>query len=220
MNSTPIVGADGTLYLAAAGGGGGTSYPDFAGRLATSDANGNGKLEQGELPSGPIKSFIGQFDRDKNGALDQQEYESIRKILAMSRDVVMAIRPGGTGDITESHVRWTVTSGVPRSPTPVYYDGHLYLVKDGGILTTVNCESGEIVRQGRLAGTGKYFSSPIIAGGKLYVLDDRGKLSVASATPEWERLGSTEFPEDCYASPAVAGGRLYVRTVSHLYCLK
>ena len=218
INMTPVVGDDGSLYIVNSGGGGGALLRSCKELLATDDANGNGKLEPGELPKSTVKSFFDQFDRDRSGALDETEYESIREILARCRDVAMAIRPGGRGDVTDSHVLWTGSRSIPRNASPLVYKGILYMVKDGGILTSLDAKTGRVVKQGRLSGTGKYFSSPVLGDGKIYLLSDRGELSVVSAEPKWRQIGQADFEEDVYATPAIADGRLYIRTVGHLYC--
>jgi outer membrane protein assembly factor BamB len=218
ISNTPVVGDDGNLYVASDGGGKTSPQPSFKQLLSTADENGSGALEANELPRSSIKSFFGQFDRDANGSLDETEYESIREIFGMSRTVALSIRPGGKGDITESHVRWTSTKQIPRNSSPVHFKGHLFLVKDGGILTCLNAKTGEETKRGRLADTGKYFSSPIVVGGKLLVCSDRGHVSLASAEPEWELLSDFRLPADIYATPAFAEGRLYIRTIERLYC--
>ncbi len=219
VNTTPVVGDDGMLYVSATGGSQ-TEQSSFAELLKDSDSNGNGLLEPKELPKSPIKSFFGQFDRDASGTLDEKEYESIREIFSMSRTVALSIKPGGTGDITESHIRWTQTKSIPRNPSPLYYQGTVYLVNDGGIVTALDAKTGQIIKQGRVSGTGKYYSSPIIGDGKIYMLNERGQLSVITAEPNWKQLASANFGEDVYACPSIAAGRVYIRTVGHLYCFK
>ena len=73
-------------------------------------------------------------------------------------------------------------------------------------------------KQPRLAGRGKYYSSPVIGDGRLYTIDERGTLSVLSAASPWDQLHSTQLAEPVYATPAIVAGRLYVRTVGTLYC--
>jgi outer membrane protein assembly factor BamB len=218
VSSTPVVGDDGKLYVAATGGGETPPQPSFDELLAAKDTNKNGGLEQDELPSSPIKGFFGQFDRDADGSLSREEYESIREIFSLSRSVAMAIRPGGRGDVTDTHVEWDYGRSICRNASPLLVDGVLFFVKDGGIFTSLNAKTGEVGRQARLAGTGKYFSSPVSGDGKIYVVSDRGELNVLSAELDWKQLGEAEFGEDVYATPAISDGRIYIRTVKSLYC--
>jgi len=184
------------------------------------DANTNGTLEPNELPKSPIKSFFTQFDRDADGSLDKEEYNSIREIFSLSETVAMAIRPGGKGDITNSHVDWKESKSIPRNSSPHYYKGLLFLVADGGIATSINAETGEMLHRGRLSNTDKYYSSPAAGDGKLYIISERGHLTVVSAESEWQQLAESSFKEDVYASPTISHGCIFVRTVSNLYCFR
>jgi outer membrane protein assembly factor BamB len=131
---------------------------------------------------------------------------------------VLAIRGGGKGDITNSHVVWKNTRQVPFCASPLYLDGLIYTVKDGGFLASLDARSGELVQRDRLAGSGNYYSSPVAGDGKIYLVDQRGRLSVVQAGRTWHVLSSSDFEEEAYATPALAAGRIYLRTSGHLYC--
>jgi outer membrane protein assembly factor BamB len=217
VSNTPVVG-DGLLYVAATGGGETPPQPSFEELLATKDRNKSDGLERDELPASPIKSFFGQFDRDGGGSLDRQEYESIREIFSIAQSAALAIRPGARGDATNSHVVWSYARSLPRNASPLLVGGALFMVNDGGILTSLDAKTGDVGRQGRLSGTGKYFSSPVAGDGKIYLLSDRGELSVVTAEPQWRQIAEANFGEDVYATPAISAGRIYIRTVGHVYC--
>jgi len=218
VSNTPVIGDDGVLYVASTGGGSTPPQPAFAQLLEQADANNNGALERDELPKSSIKGFFEQFDRDQNGKLDASEYESIREIFRIARSTAVAIKPGGQGNITDSHVLWSNSRGIPRNASPLHYQGYLFLAKDGGVLSILDARSGASSKQLRLAGRGKYYSSPVIGDGRLYTIDERGTLSVLSAASPWDQLHSTQLAEPVYATPAIVAGRLYVRTVGTLYC--
>ncbi|MEO1993865.1 MAG: PQQ-binding-like beta-propeller repeat protein [Planctomycetaceae bacterium] len=218
VSNTPVIGDDGVLYVASTGGGSTPSQPSFAKLLEQADANKNGALENDELPKSSIKGFFGQFDRDQNGRLDAIEYESIREIFRIARSTAVAIKPGGRGNVTDSHVLWSNSRGIPRNASPLHSNGYLSLAKDGGVLSILDARTGESSKQLRLAGRGKYYSSPVVGDGKLYAIDERGTLSVLSAARPWTQLHSTQLAEAVYATPAIAGNCLYVRTVATLYC--
>jgi outer membrane protein assembly factor BamB len=98
------------------------------------------------------------------------------------------------------------------------YEGVFYLVKSGGIITSVNPETGAILKQGRTNGAlGEYFASPVAAGGRIYAVSCEGKLTVLKAGAQWEILATNEFGEEVFATPAIGDGRLLVRTRGHLY---
>ena len=95
----------------------------------------------------------------------------------------------------------------------------LYLVKDGGILTTLDPRNGDVLKQARIPGAmGTYYSSPVAADGKIYAASLDGKVSVLKAGADWELLQVNDLGEDCNATPAIADGRIYLRTESALYC--
>ncbi|MDP7019058.1 MAG: PQQ-binding-like beta-propeller repeat protein [Pirellulaceae bacterium] len=219
VSNTPVVGEDGSLYVASTGGGSAPPQPAFDQLILERDANKNGRLEAKELPNSPIKSFIDQFDRDANGGLDEEEYESIRTIFAQAKSEAMVIRPGGRGDITDSHVAWRDGGkSTPRNASPLIYRGRMYMVKDGGILTVLDAGDGKLLERVRIRGGGKFFSSPVAGDGKLYVCSDRGNVTVLAADDSLKQQSQIALAEDIYATPAIADGRVYVRTVSGLYC--
>lgn len=218
VSATPVVGDDGHLYVINSGGGEAPSQPSFGELLATADDNQNKLMEQDELPKSIIRSFMDQFDRDKNGSLDEGEYESIRATMTYAKPIAMALRRGGQGDITDTHIAWEATKSLPRNASPLVVNGLAFMIKDGGILTVLDTKSGRQLKSGRVRGTGKFFSSPIYADGKIYAVSEQGKLNVITAEANWKQLAMAEFGEDVYATPAVANGRIYIRTVEHLYC--
>ena len=221
-NITPVVGADGILYVAAWAPGGDDSdriqVPAFDETTATQDANKNGTLELDEVPDGPQKQRFNQIDRDKNGHITKLEYDYMRQIFHNAHNVMLAIRPGGTGDITRSHVLWTQNKQLPYVPSPLYYNGYVFMVKDGGILTCLDAKTGKPTKQGRVSGRASYFASPVAGDGKLYLLSQRGELTVVSAEPQWKELATARFDDDAYSTPAIAGGRIYLRAGGYLYC--
>jgi outer membrane protein assembly factor BamB len=222
INMTPVVGDDGTLYAACwAPGGDETdriSTAPFADVVSEHDADKNGSLAISEVPPGPVKERFTQIDRDKDGQITRDEYESMRQVFEAARNVVLAIKPGGRGDITGTHVLWRYNKQIPYCPSPVYYRGQLFMIRSGGILAVVDAKTGEPLKQGRIGATGEYFSSPVAGDGKVFMINQRGRLTVLEATAGWRELSSADFGEDAYASPAIADGRIYVRTNGHLYC--
>jgi outer membrane protein assembly factor BamB len=108
---------------------------------------------------------------------------------------------------------------LPNAPSPLIYQGILYMVKDGGILTALDPKTGKILKQGRLAGAlGTYYASPVGAAGKVFLLSQEGKLTVIKAGSDWEILAVNNLDDDAYATPAIVDNNLYVRTRGMLYC--
>ncbi|HEY3966399.1 MAG TPA: PQQ-binding-like beta-propeller repeat protein [Planctomycetaceae bacterium] len=222
VNMTPVVGDDGILYAACWSPGG-----DETDRITTGpfdevikqhDANQDGAINLTEAPAGPVKERFPQIDRDKDGQITRQEYESMRNVFESARNVVVAVKPGGRGDITDSHVVWKYSKQIPYCPSPVYYRGQLFMIKNGGILAVVDVKNGAPLKQGRISATGDYYASPVAGDGKVFTLSQQGKLTVLDAGPGWREMSSADFGEKIYASPAIVDGRIFIRTSGHLYC--
>jgi putative heme-binding domain-containing protein len=222
---TPVIGDDGTLYLAAwargADAGERLVFDPFDTKITAVDADGNGRIEQSELAGEKGSDLERRFDlidRDKDGAITRGEYEEFRIVLETSENGIFAIAPGGRGDATSTHLRWRYQQHVPFCASPLLVDGHLFGVKDGGILTTLAAATGEPVKTGRVRGNAAYYASPVFGDGRVFLVDEAGVLTIVSAAAEWEVLDSVDFGEPVYATPAIADGRIYVRTTGRLYC--
>jgi outer membrane protein assembly factor BamB len=129
----------------------------------------------------------------------------------------MAIRPGGQGDISTSHVLWRVPSGAPYISSLVYYDGLIYMVGDVGVLTVTDATTGERVHQERIGGV--YTASPVAGDGKVYLLSEDGETIVISASRTPKVLARNRLTARQLASPAIAGGRLFIRSDDALYAI-
>jgi outer membrane protein assembly factor BamB len=219
---TPVVADDGTLIAAGWSAGGDASdrirLEPFDDVAAVQDKNKDGLLAEMELGEGAIKQRFSQVDRDNTGMITRAEYEYFRGLFDKGRNVVLAIRPGGRGDVTDSHVLWQHDRFVPFCASPLWYEGKVFTVKDGGIYTCLDAKTGKPYKQGRLDATGEYYSSPVAGDGKVYWLSEEGKLTVTRADETCEVLATANFGEDVYATPALVDGRIYLRTAGHLYC--
>ena len=220
--SSPAIDDQGNVYIASWAGGAEPgeriSVPPFSAVAGQRDADKNGTLEKNELiEGGPIHRRFPQVDRDKSGTITEQEYEYFRGLFDKTRNVVVAIRPGGSGDATASHVAWEFSRYVPFIASPLHVNGLVFTVKDGGILTSLNSQSGQALKTKRLRATGAYYSSPVTGDGKVYLLNEEGQLSVISAEGNWRVLSTADFGEGTYATPAIVDGNIYLRTAGHLY---
>jgi outer membrane protein assembly factor BamB len=222
MNMTPTVGPDNVLYVAGwtagADPGERIELPPFAEMIEKHDKNKNGTLEPDEIPEGPFKSRFGQFDRDKDGHLTKAEWETQRAIFAAAANRMVAIKPGGSGDVTTSHVLWEQPKQLPYVPSPLYYKGVLFLVKNGGFLSALDPKTGRVLKYDRIPGAGDYYASPVGGDNRVYLLSQRGQLTVVSAEPGWRVLHRARFEADVFATPAIVDGKIYLRTAEHLYC--
>ena len=134
-------------------------------------------------------------------------------------NIVMAIRPGGRGNVTKTHVAWRYDKAAPYSSSPVIVGDYLYTVKNGGVMTCLNAKTGELAWQERLPAKGAYYASLIAADGKIYALDEDGNAAVVAAKPTFELLSNNVMGERCMASPAISGGQLFIRSDESLFCI-
>jgi outer membrane protein assembly factor BamB len=191
----------------------------FAEALARLDANKDGLITAPEaVPDRRLKEYFIYLDLDRDGALDAREWEIFRASMA-SENGLLAIRMSGSGDITASAVRWKYQRAVPQLPTTLLYQNVLYMINDGGVLSTFDPETGAVLKQGRLRGAvDSYYASPVAGDGKVYFASRSGIVSVLKAGPEQEMLSVNDLEDEIYATPALADGRIYLRTRKTLYC--
>jgi outer membrane protein assembly factor BamB len=128
---------------------------------------------------------------------------------------LLAIRPTGSGDVTDSHVAWRAGSHIPHTPSPLVVGDEIFLVSDNGIASCRDVETGELLWRERLPGN--YSASPVHAAGGIYLASERGVCTVIAASREYRQRGSTDLGEPILASLAVADGAFFVRTESSLY---
>lgn len=184
------------------------------------DQNNDGIFAPAEAPPG-IRKIVAAWAQalgNRDGQLDKEEFLRVRARLWSGRSVVLSISWGGTGDRTEDAIRWKYFRGFPQVPSPLLYDGLLYLLKDGGILTALDPATGEAEKVGRLRDAiDSYYASPVAGDGKIYTASETGMLSVIKAGTEWRVMSTTDLDESIYATPAIADDRIYVRTERSLY---
>ncbi|HEX8338046.1 MAG TPA: PQQ-binding-like beta-propeller repeat protein [Pyrinomonadaceae bacterium] len=130
---------------------------------------------------------------------------------------IIAIRPGGQGDITATHVAWRYDKGAVSVPSPLVIGDHLFALRDGGIMTCLDARSGAVVWQQRLPARGNYFASPVTGDGKIYAINEEGEVTVIAAKSVFELIATNSMGERAMASPAISGGSIFIRTDENLY---
>jgi outer membrane protein assembly factor BamB len=187
--------------------------------LANHDKNGDGRIGRNELnPGHALLERFFRMDLDQDGTLDQREWERHAVVFSRAQNAVLAIHPGGKGDLTETAIAWKYQRGIPYVSTPLVHRGILWMVKDGGIVTKLDAATGELLHQERLPGMGNYHASPVTGDGKVYFASERGVVSVVANQREWEVIASHDFKEKIYATPVLHENRIYLRTEKALYC--
>lgn len=129
----------------------------------------------------------------------------------------MAIKTGGRGDVTGSHVLWSVGTGAPYVSSLLHYDGIVYMANDVGVLTAVDAATGRRVWQQRIDGV--FSASPVAGAGHVYFVSENGDTIVVKAGRTPEIVARNSIGERALASPAIANGRMFLRTDDHLIAI-
>ena len=218
MVASPIA-ADQLICVAGWTHGSGVSrMPSFDALLAQGDLNKDGQLTRDEAPAGPAKQHFVYIDADKDGRVNRGEYDAIANIFDRSHNVALAVRPGGAGDVTATHVVWKHTRGLPYCPSPLYYEGRVYFIKNGGLATCLDARTGKVLyEEERVGALGDYYASPIAAAGKICVIAQPGVAVIYRAGDSLDVLARNALGESVIATPAMVEGKLYVRTAEHLF---
>jgi outer membrane protein assembly factor BamB len=194
--------------------------PQWAASLAQHDANKDGRISTEELAADKdLSEHFGWIDTSDDKFITESEW-NVARTLGMGAWGAVALKPGNTtGQLPADAVEWRFQRNVPYIPAPLLYQGVVYMVKTGGIITSLDAKTGALLTQGRAPGAlGEYYASPVAADGKVYVLSQEGKITVLKAGGQWEVLAVNDVGDEVNASPALAHGRLYVRTRGAVYC--
>jgi len=135
---------------------------------------------------------------------------------AWPKRILLAIKPDGTGDVTESHVVWRSIEGAYYVPSPVCTDEYLYTTMTNGTVHCIEIASGNVLWVKDL---GRQYSSPVLANGLVYMPNDEGVITVIKPGPTFESVANNAIGERMNASPAISDGRIYLRGVKHLFCI-
>ena len=222
--SSPVI-ADGTLFFSGWSPGGSDDkehqMPTFDALLKQADTNGDGIISREEAAKTPLKDFFDSLDTNKDGKLTRAEWEVMQRFAAAGKNIAFALKAGGSGDVTKSHVLWKKTKGLAYIASGIVYRGQYVTVRDGGLVTAYDAKTGkEVYLQERVAAAGRYYASPVAANGHIYFTSlDGGSVTVlkAGATKPEVVAKNPELGERVAATPAIADDTLYVRTAKHLY---
>jgi len=195
--------------------------PTFESMIKKYDKDGNGELSEAEFKDDPdLGGHFGWLDTNEDHRLTAAEWNATRRLISIGDFGAIALKPrAARGEIKTDAVAWRFKKNLPYVAAPLLYQGVFYLVKDGGIITSLDPITGKLLKEGRSReALGQYFSSPVAADGKVYVANSEGKITVLKADAQWEVLRVNAMDEDVHATPALSGGRIYVRTRGALYC--
>lgn len=222
IKPTPVV-SDNKIYFVTYSGesdpGDQENVPSFKDALAKLDLNKDGKISKEEVTDPRAKNRFEEYlDLDHSGFLEERDWEQYRE-RRLGENALRVYGLNGKGDLTDSNLIWKNSRSLPNVPSPLVYRDVLYTLKEGGILTSFDQRTGEILRQARIQGAlGDYYASPIAGDGKIYVVSEEGKAAVIQAGGQWKVLQINDLKDGCKATPAIADRRLYIRTYGTLYC--
>lgn len=208
----------GDLMIAVSTGGDEPEYPPFDSFREKLDVNKDEILTLEEFSKEEdYKDHFGWLDVDGNGRIVRAEWDAKRQESVAERGVT-GVRIGSAGDRTASNLLWRYKKSFSYLITPLVYRGAVYLVKSGGVVTTLDPRTGEVLKTGRSPeAIDDYYASPVAGDGKVFLLSHSGKVTVLKADPQWEILAVNSLDEPCQATPAIASGRIYIRTHKALY---
>jgi outer membrane protein assembly factor BamB len=192
----------------------------WATALAKWDADHDGKLSNTEIDDKEVLDRFNRMDLDRDGKLNQAEWERHAEVFRRAQNSILALRPSGRGALNPNAVIWRHSRGIPYVATPVLDRGILWMVKEGGIVTKLNAQDGRLLQEERVPGFGNYFASPVAGDGKVYFASESGTVSVMASGPEWRVVSSRDFHEKIYATPVLNHGCLFLRTERALYCFQ
>ena len=228
MIASPVMDRD-TIF---AFGYGADSPSPFSKALARLDKNHDGQLTPdeyqdipGDTPDHQIAAVyiaMANYMGNRDGIVTQDKWDAWgRHVGGPTGLLAVRLESAANGD-NAIHPRelWRFDKGFAGViPSPLIYDGVLYVVKNGGILTAFNPATGEIWKAGRVKGAlGGYSASPVAADGKVFIVSEEGKIAVLRAGRDWEVLAVNDLGEGAFATPALSAARIYVRTDEALYC--
>jgi outer membrane protein assembly factor BamB len=221
--ASPVT-ANGTLFMAAWSPGSAEDkdfkFPTFDDLLKQAGAEKLGYLTKEASAKTFLKDFFDSNDTNKDGKITREEWDANIKLFSSGKNSAFALKPGGSGDVSATHVAWTTKKGLPYVASALVYRGQYVMVKDKGVVTALDARTGKELYQERVAALGRYYASPVAANGYIYFtsLDD-GTVTVLKAGTAKPEVVVTNSPLDerVAATPAIADNTLYIRTAGHLY---
>lgn len=196
---------------------GNDSASPFSTQLKKYDKNHDGKLTPEEYGEDAYLKGVGLFVGNRDGIVTQEKFD-FRQNMSVAPSSFLAIQLKADPATMPSEVWRYEKSFIAVVPSPLYYMGVLYVLKNGGLLTAFDPKTGSVLKAGRVAGAlGGYSSSPVAAEGKIFIASEEGKVTVLKAGADWDVLQVNDLNEACYATPALAAGSIYLRTNDALY---
>jgi outer membrane protein assembly factor BamB len=221
--ASPVV-AEGSLFFAGHSPGGPEDefkMPTFDEFLKKFDKDKDGAISRDELKMTMFEDLFDTWDANKDGKITRDEWDIWSKLAAEGKSAAFALKAGGEGDVTNSHVLWKKTKGLPRISSALVYRGQYVMVKDRGLVTAYDAKSGKpLYLQERALPGGQYWASPVAANGHIYFTSlQEGAVTVLKAEAAKPEVVARNpgLGERVAATPVIADDTLYIRTDGHRY---
>ncbi len=217
MVASPIARGEVVFVAGWTSGSGVPRMPTYDSLLAQGDGDQDGRLSQAEAPAGPARHHFPYIDANKDGFIERKEWESMAAIFEKSENALMAVQPGGAGP----KVLWKQSRGLPYVPSPLWHEGRLWVVKNGGLVSCYDAASGKVhFQEERLDAMGDYYASPVAAGDRVCMVSQPGMAVVLKSGDTLEVLARNRLGEPVMATPAIVDGYLYVRTQNQMMAFR
>jgi outer membrane protein assembly factor BamB len=215
MVASPVVTGDTVVGF----GYGYDAAPSFADGLKRSDRDGDGRLSIAECGDNAMLIGIARFFGNRDGFIVESEWtEGYGRYVAPSGMVAVSLSRDARGAVTAREMWRYAKSFVSVVPSPLILDGLIYSIKNGGILTVLSADTGEVVKMARVGSApASYSASPVATGGRIYFANEDGTVAVVRAGKDWELVAANDLGEPLYATPALSKGRIYVRGQKTLF---
>lgn len=193
--------------------------PPFAEALTRSDKDGDGRISVAECGTSAWWIGIAKYFGDRDGFIVESEWLAAHAAVeAPSSLVAVSLDRDANGAVSARELWRYVKSFVAVVPSPLVLDGLVYTIKNGGILTVLRADTGEVVKTGRVGSApASYSASPVSTGGRIYFANEDGILAVVRAGKDWDLMASNDLGEPLFATPALSDGRIYVRGQKSLF---
>jgi outer membrane protein assembly factor BamB len=193
--------------------------PPFAEALTRSDTDHDGRLSVAECGTSAWWIGIAKYYGNRDGFIVESEWNAAHAAIeAPSSLVAVSLVRDAAGAVSARELWRYEKSFVAVVPSPLVLDGLVYTIKNGGILTVLRADTGEVVKTGRVGSApASYSASPVATGGRIYFANEDGILAVVRAGTDWAAIASNDLGEALFATPALSGGRIYVRGQKSLF---
>lgn len=206
--------------------------PTFEKLLEQCDDNGDGLIDVEESKANksvlsrpdadgqgdhPLRMFFRTMDANKDGKIQADEYPRLKAWVDSFEHAngFIALRPNDQNSVPE--LAWKQEVGVPECPSPIVHDGKLFAIRNGGVVTCLEIETGKRLFQKRIASGGPYYAALVVGDEKIYLASERGHLTILSADQQPNVLATVDLGESIHATPVLASGNLIVRSQNHLW---